>query len=653
MAKKDFDHDFDFEKEYGVQPGEEGEDAFNFDDQDDGDFDWAMSGENAEDYPEEAGSEDYTDDDLNLDDIDLSEDVDFTADAPRREEKEEYDPADPEAYDAYDGDDQAEEFQDEGDFDSNQGYDDLGEYDEELDQQPHKKFSFSELKDKMPKLPKREKKVRHGPTPMEKFMAYYLSPLQEPQPGPDGKPTRRRKTKQQIFKEVYLPAILAGVCALLLLVFLVGAVVNAFKLKKINDEAALASSIAESKEIAQQEQDFADLMTNTAEMAKNYNYSGAIELLNAFKTENTDYIQQITARKSEYLNAQSQMQEYKDLATIPNLSFHVLVEDMTRAKAHPQYGGSFNKNFVTTAEFREILDQLYSAGYVLCDFDSFVGSAEGLDGKTSYFANTVYLPQGKKPIMITETLANYFNFMIDSNDDGEADAGGYGFASRLVVDTNGDIKAEYVGTDGQTNVGDYDLVPILESFIKEHPDFSYQGARATVAVCGYQGIFGYRINSSYVKNKGQAYVDEQIAGAKTVVEALKAKGYTLACYTFENINYAQKSVTQIKADIDSWNAQIKPVIGDLNVFVFAQSADLKDYTGSSFQTLQESGFGIFVSNSTKPSAEINATYVKQNRLMVTGKTMAWNEGMFTGIFDVNTVLGVDLQSARGGNIPNG
>ena len=42
--------------------------------------------------------------------------------------------------------------------------------------------------------------------------------------------------------------------------------------------------------------------------------------------------------------------------------------------------------------------------------------------------------------------------------------------------------------DGSVSVGSYDLVPLLDDFIKEHPDFSYRGAKACIAFTGYNGI---------------------------------------------------------------------------------------------------------------------------------------------------------------------
>ena len=66
---------------------------------------------------------------------------------------------------------------------------------------------------------------------------------------------------------------------------------------------------------------------------------------------------------------------------------------------------------------------------------------------------------------------------------------GDGCASKLVLDENGEVKNEYVDADGNVLVGDYDLVPLLDSFIKEHPDFSYHGRKGILAMTGYNGVW--------------------------------------------------------------------------------------------------------------------------------------------------------------------
>ena len=337
----------------------------------------------------------------------------------------------------------------------------------------------------------------------------------------------------------------------------------------------------------------------------------------------------------------SSMIEYKDPTMIPNLSFHVLIHDMAKALKSEQYGGSYNKNFVTTGEFTKILENLYRNGYVLVDFESFVGAKTDINGNAQFEAVPIYLPADKKPVMITETMVNYFAYMIDPNNDGTIDH--TGFASKLVLDGSGNIKAEYVDANGQTNVGNYDLVPILEDFIQSHPDFSYRGARAILAVTGHEGVFGYRINSAVVASKGNDYWENEVAGAKAITNALREKGYTIACYTYKNDAYAGWSVAQISADLQSWTTQITSVIGNVDTFVFAKTSNISDYNGNAFQTMYQSGFRYFISNADTPMTQVNPTYVRQNRLMVTGETMQHYTSRFTGLFDCAAILEVNVR----------
>lgn len=688
MAKNDFDADFDFEKEYGFNPDE------FLDSDSDADIDFSQFDEETVPEDSNVSQEDFPDfsdidldgldlddlnlGDLNLDDFDLTGDSEFADEAGVHPEQdfeefsEEFSDAELQTPD--DEPDipvrprgiSREEPEDEEDFDDT----DFDEadfektvYDRPLssdeapvsqNEQPQQPSGLQENeapaqetrespvrrrpRQEKPAVPKREKKERTGPTLISRFLDFYMAPLrQAEQPQDPNNPRRRRrkKSKTQIFKEVYLPPIIAGVALILIVVFVYGAISNSVEQKKQDNEAALRESQAAAEAAGRQEQEIAQLLEEADRLAQGYDYNGAIEKLESYTGEMT---QQMQVKKAEYASAQSSLVEWKDYTSIANLSFHVLIADPTRAFSNKELGGQYNKNFVTTDEFSKILDQLYSGGYVLVDFDSFTETNTGPDGKTIFFTKPIALPEGKKPIMLTETMVNYFNYMVDSNKDNEPDAGGAGFAYRLIVDSNGDIKAQMVDSAGQTQTGNFDLVPILEDFIKEHPDFSYQGARAILAVSGSEGIFGYRINTSNISTVSQAYYDEQVAGAKELVQALRDKGYTLASYTYGNIAYGDKSATQIKADLQDWASQITPVIGEVDVMVFARTSDIGDYSGAKFGVLSDAGFRFFLKHGSSPSAEVNNTYVRQTRLMVTGENMAWHSDQFSKYFDSAAVL---------------
>ena len=525
------------------------------------------------------------------------------------------------------------------------------QYDEDdfepYEEQPQQERPAREPRRAKPPKPPKEKPA--GPSFIEKVIAYYMAPLREgEQPVDPNNPRRRRRkrTKAQIFKEVYLPPLLAGVTLIVILAFLIGSISNAIQQKKIDNDIAIRESQHAAEEAERLEEEARMVIEEADRLAEGYDYQGAIDLLNGYSGEKT---QEMNMKIADYTTIQSKLLEYKDYSSIPNLSFHVLIADPARAFSDKtELHGQYNRNFVTVDEFEKILEQLYKAGYVLVDFDSFTETNTGLDGNANFFTTPIALPEGKKPVMITETMVNYLSYMVDSNDDGEPDAGGAGFAYRMIVDENGDIKAQMVDANGQTQTGNYDLVPILEDFIKAHPDFSYKGARATLAVCGYEGVFGYRTNTSYISSVSQAYYDEQVAGAKTLVEALRNKGYTIACYTYGNVAYGDRSATQIQADLQEWTNQITPVVGNVDVLVYARTSDIGDYGGAKFQVLNGVGFRYFIRHGSQPYAEINNTYVKQSRLMVTGENMAWNSNQFSGMFDCAAIL----NNLRG-NVPKG
>ena len=459
---------------------------------------------------------------------------------------------------------------------------------------------------------------------------------------------RRRPSKQQIFKEYYLPTVIAGLALVLVLSFVIGSLSNAIDSAQMKREQEQQKAQQESLAAEQLASEGAKLLETAERHAQSYNFDAAIQTLDSYMGEMS---QEMTAKRAEYVNAKSSLVQHQDPTLIPNLSFHVLIADMNRALASEEYGGSYNRNFISTSEFEKILNQLYLNNYVLVNFDSFV-SSNSMDGTSNvYIADSIWLPEGKKPVMLTETMVNYFGYMIDGNGDGTADSGGGGFASRLVVDDNGDIKAEYVDENNVTQIGNYDLVPILEDFIEAHPDFSYRGARATLAVCGYEGIFGYRIQSASIANKGQDYYNEQVVGATKVVEALRNKGYRLACYSFDNKDYSNMSADQVNQDIQKWKSQIAPVIGEIDTIVFARGKDIGDYTGGKFDVLHAAGFRFMIKSGETPYTEINNNYIRQTRLMVTGENMVAKSSMFTGngLFDPNTVLELSVR----GNVPVG
>lgn len=649
MAKKDFDIDFDFDEAYGFDAKSLAGDAAYDDSTDGADFTDEELGLSPRDSSSDGDDFDL---DGDLDDfLNMGEESQQSWQEPEQDDWQD-DAASQEPEEEAPGQYDEEAYDEEPQYDEDATGEYAGEYDESYDEdveEAPKKEKKPRKPIKLPKLPKLK-----TPNVFTRFFDLYFGPVlhkeQREEPvDPDNPRRRRRKSRSQIFKEVYLPPLLVCVCLILVLTFVIGSLSNVIErhqIDKQNQQSQLDASISQAEQLAAQGE---QILTEAEELASGYDYDKAIEKLESIG----DLTQhpEVAAKRAEYENAKNSLVEYKDPTLIPNLSFHVLIEDMTRAKQDAELGGSYNKNFVTTGEFSKILNQLYTNGYVLVDFNSFIAANTDLDGNQKFMIDPILLPEGKKPVMLTETMVNYFEYMVDSDGDHKADAKGDGFANKLVVDGNGDIKAEYIDASGQTLVGNYDFVPILEDFIAEHPDFCYRGARAILAVTGHEGVFGYHCNTSYISTISQQYYDEQVAGAKAIADALRDKGYTIACFTYKNDAYGKLSVAQIQADMQSWTSQVVNVIGPVDTFVFARASRLTEYGANSnaFQVMYTSGFRYFISNDATPYTEVNDTYVRQNRLMVTGENMQHKSSMFTGLFDTNAVLELNTR----GSVPTG
>lgn len=443
----------------------------------------------------------------------------------------------------------------------------------------------------------------------------------------------RTPPRSNAIKEKYLPVSIAGIALVLIVIFIIGSITRSVQRKRYEAEQERKAAAIAKQLQNELDKEAAQISAGASDLAARFDYHGAIALIEGFSGDLKDY-PELQEKIVSYNEALQSLILWDNPASVLNLSVHLLIEDGSRAFTDETYGTSYQQNFITTGEFRSILQQLYENQYILVSLDDISGE-NGME---------VYLPEGKKPFVLTQTNVNYYNYMIDSDDDTFPDAGGDGFASKLIIDANGNIACQMTDAQGETVIGSYDLVPILESFIETHPDFSYCNAKAVLAVSGYDGIFGYRTYPEAIEFLGAGGYELEMTEAAKVCEKLRSLGYELACYTYDNTSYGSMTADQILEDLTAWDNEVLPVMGHTNILVFAQSSDIDTagvpYSGSKFDALQSHGFTRFIgfSGANEPWYYSGENYMRQGRILISGRNLAHHAAWFEGILDASTIL---------------
>lgn len=464
-----------------------------------------------------------------------------------------------------------------------------------------------------------------------------LNPNEDAQPAAP-KRRRRKRSKWQNFKEAYLPVIIAALALILCVSFVIGSVSRGKK-PDTNTPGASTDPSLDAAELLQKEAEA--LLADAEKLVAQYDYEGAMKLLNSY-SGGISTNEALKAKYTEYHDAYEAMVPWDNIANVPNLSFRLLMADLTRALADPDYGNSFNSNYVTTGEFEKILQELYDNGYMLVSMYDLATKTVDANGSVTIAQNTIRLPEGKKPIVLTQVGVNYFTYIVDGDGDGLADKDGSGFASRLVLDGNGELTNEMVDAMGNVVTGSFDLVTILNDFVAEHPDFSYRGAKATLAVTGYDGLFGYRTDPETKDKISPEFYSQQLNDVKGVISKLREDGYDIACFSYDFVDYGSMSAQQISEDLAFWTSEVKPLLGDVDILVYPYDdiGNTNLYTGSKYDILSDYGFCYFVSkdSSTASWGQVSENYARMSRREVGGSLMANSPTWFEDLFDSAKVL---------------
>ena len=382
-----------------------------------------------------------------------------------------------------------------------------------------------------------------------------------------------------------------------------------------------------------------DVLSKADLMAAQYDYDGAVSLLKS----QPDYEQ-----NTQYQEAASGYETKKSgcsafpLDQVTHIFFHTLIRDTSKAFDGDSKEGGYNQVMTTIKEFNSIIDQMYERGFVMVSLHDMCEVAE--DGSVT--PKEILLPEGKKPFVLSQDDVSYYHYM-----DGD------GFAEKLIVDNNGEVKNTYIEDDGTVSVGDYDMVPLIDTFVKEHPDFAYHGHKGIIALTGYEGVLGYRTDEVYLTRQAdrvtdfqQAFFDShpdfdydaEVAQATEVANAMKANGWEFASHTWGHIDPRKYGYDSTVRDTQRFLDYVVPVIGPTDVLIFAFGADINDWTpytsdNEFFTYLKGAGFNIFCNVDSNPYwVQFGSNYMRQGRRNLDGYRMYYTPELCTDLFDVET-----------------
>lgn len=465
-------------------------------------------------------------------------------------------------------------------------------------------------------------------------------------------PVRREKQIPQWKRTLkqYWPVIRIGllVVAVVAVIWLIVGIVgcdNSEPAKPDTPETTTAptETTLSAMEIEQQ----ADALLAEAEIvAAGYDYAKATEMLQAF--EYYDQAPELAAAVTRYADLDSKLVSYPNMYEVTHVFFHSLIVDASRAFDDEYTNGGYNQYMTTIDEFVAMMEEMYKRGFVLVspyDVAYEVTDAQG----TRFVYGDIRLPEGKKPFIMSQDDVNYYGYMIGAMDgSGDipayADTTGDGFATRIVIGEDGYPTCEYMDAEGNITFGDYDLVPVLERFIQEHPDFSYHGARAVLGVTGYEGVFGYRTNPNYKPAMGEDAFQKEVEQAKAVAQCLRDHGWILASHSYGHPAYGNIGADRVQRDSDKWENTVQPVIGDCDVILYPNGSDVagtEQYTfdNAKFNTLYQHGYRYFFNvDGSVYWNQLGDNYYRGGRRNLDGYRMYYNPGMLDDLFDVEAIF---------------
>ncbi|MCD7834944.1 MAG: polysaccharide deacetylase family protein [Lachnospiraceae bacterium] len=362
----------------------------------------------------------------------------------------------------------------------------------------------------------------------------------------------------------------------------------------------------------------AEVLEEAEALAEGYWYEEAIALLEG--TESLEGDERAEEAISQYQEKLDALVAYE--GEVLHLNFPNLIVDTDLVFDGDTYAETYRQNLITISEFEGILEQLYTNGYVLINIHDLAEESDDGFGDITLTAATLMLPEDRKPLVLSVENLNYAS--VRSGD---------GVATRLVLDSDGEVAAVYTDADGVTRTGTYDVVPLLEHFIESHPDFSYQGARGIIGLSGKYGAFGYDVEEG-----SDAAWESNADTVSQIAAKLKEDGWTFASQGYSYSYMSDMTYEELTEDITQWQETIGSLIGDCDTLIYPYGSEVT-YTSDESVFLTGEGYlylvGLWASDDY---LSVTQTYLRQTRRSITGYILENYPSYFSSIFSATQIL---------------
>lgn len=393
-----------------------------------------------------------------------------------------------------------------------------------------------------------------------------------------------------------------------------------------------------------------ELMRQADFLAAGYDYEAAAQLLRT--SSYFDSSAEYQDRVAQYEADAQKLVPYGDMQNITHIFFHSLIVDNARCFDGDYTEAGYNQYMTTIPEFIKILESMYERGFVLVSPYDVAYEYVDENGQTKMKYGEIMLPEGKTPFVMSQDDVNYYGYMIGDGDPkyerpATPQPTGDGFAHKIVIGEDGYPACEYMDANGQIHVGSYDLVPLLEDFIQEHPDFSYRGARAILGMTGYEGVFGYRTKPAYEEKMGSEAYKKECEEAMAVAQCLRDHGWILASHSYGHPAYGNVSAEKVESDSDKWEKTVQPIIGDCDVILYPHGSDIAGigkytFDNAKFKALYEDGYRYFYNvDSHVAWQQLGDDYFRGGRRNLDGYRMWYTPKKVADLFNVSEVFDPD------------